>query len=154
MSNKQITVKVVWGTTGEVVTTHTFNNEQEKDIFFYGADIGIQNFDETMSESETDTPLAYSEGEARIFREGFDIADGFTRYEITEEKPEDQTMTEEQKKEYLQGGGNHCPYCKSDNLSTGEKNFDDRYATVNVVCDDCAKEWTDIYTMTDVEGLQ
>jgi len=61
-------------------------------------------------------------------------------------------FTKKQKKEYLKDP-HHCPYCKSDNISAGELEADGFQAWSNVVCNNCKKEWTDIYTLTDVEEL-
>lgn len=55
--------------------------------------------------------------------------------------------------EYLEHGGQHCPYCwKSDGVSAGEMQIDSMEAWQNVVCDaehgGCGKEWTDLYKLT------
>ncbi len=61
-------------------------------------------------------------------------------------------LTAEQKQKYIQSGGNNCPFCESDDIEgcvgieTGSG-----IASQNVICNNCNEEWTDIYTLTDVE---
>ena len=57
---------------------------------------------------------------------------------------------DERKELYLSGGGVTCPFCGSDNLICGELDTHDDAKHQGVVWDDCHKEWTDIYTLTDV----
>lgn len=61
-------------------------------------------------------------------------------------------LTERQKEEYLNSCGNHCPYCKSENIdSIGSVETDDNYGWRNVLCNDCKKEWQDVYTLTSID---
>lgn len=60
-------------------------------------------------------------------------------------------LTNEQ---YLAKGGNQCPFCESmDIQSTGKPEFDSDYAARTVKCNDCKKEWNDIYRLTGYEAL-
>jgi len=54
------------------------------------------------------------------------------------------------KQRYLSGGGVTCPFCGSDNLICGESDSQDDAKHQGVVCGGCHKEWTDVYTLTDV----
>ena len=59
------------------------------------------------------------------------------------------------KKEYLETGYSHCLYCGSDNLNaSGTWEGSENQVYQNIVCRKCKKEWTDIYTLTDVETLE
>lgn len=61
------------------------------------------------------------------------------------------TLSKEQKKKYLVNP-NHCPFCNSDNISSGELSENDgNTATAIITCYDCDEEWTDVYTLTDVQ---
>ena len=57
-------------------------------------------------------------------------------------------MDDKQKADYLQSPY-HCPYCNSDRIVALE--FDTESFTQPVECADCGKQWTDIYTLTDIE---
>jgi hypothetical protein len=54
------------------------------------------------------------------------------------------------KEKYLKSNGVKCPYCDSGDLHTGDHEFNDGGGYENVMCHNCLKEWTDIYTLTDV----
>jgi transposase-like protein len=57
-------------------------------------------------------------------------------------------MESVEKAEYLRNP-EHCPYCKSTDVApTG---VDGESLTQLVVCPDCQRQWTEIYTLTDVE---
>ena len=60
-------------------------------------------------------------------------------------------LTEEQKKDYLLKGGIHCPYCGSSDISAGSFDGDGSQSWQHITCGDCNENWTDIYTLTDVE---
>ena len=55
------------------------------------------------------------------------------------------------KKKYIKSGGVRCPYCGSDNISGGHMEVDCTGAWQDVHCDDCGKDWQDIYKMVDME---
>lgn len=59
-------------------------------------------------------------------------------------------LTAEQKQEYIENP-NHCPYCKSEDLTIISKDSDYNQAWYGVQCEDCEKTWKDIYTLTDIE---
>ena len=59
-------------------------------------------------------------------------------------------LTEEQKRRYVALKGVCCPYCGSKELITGEFQADGENAWQGVVCDNCKKEWTDNYTLTEI----
>ena len=64
-------------------------------------------------------------------------------------------LSEAHKKGYLKRGGNRCPYprCSSGDLRTlGQPKGDDGGVTQDVQCFSCGKIWTDIYTLSDIEG--
>lgn len=58
------------------------------------------------------------------------------------------TMTKEA---YIKSGYTKCPKCKSENIEGGSVEIDCNGASQDVTCLDCNAEWTDIYTLTDVE---
>jgi transposase-like protein len=60
-------------------------------------------------------------------------------------------LTEKQKKEYVNGGYNNCPYCKSDNIHSYVFGKDDNWVECRVTCEQCETTWKDIYTLTDIQ---
>jgi transcription elongation factor Elf1 len=60
-------------------------------------------------------------------------------------------MDGKQKADYLQSPY-HCPYCNSKDIEA--QPFDAEMSRQPVVCLACGEQWTDIYTLTDVEPLQ
>jgi len=59
-------------------------------------------------------------------------------------------LTDEQKKEYLDSGGDFCPFCQSFNINTQDKCTEDYDVHQLVTCGDCEAEWYDVYSVTDV----
>ena len=45
----------------------------------------------------------------------------------------------------------HCPFCKSKDIEGGHVEIDYKSAWQEISCNVCHKEWTDIYTLTDIE---
>ena len=63
-------------------------------------------------------------------------------------------LTKVRKKKYMDNGGNICPYCGSTEVSvSGGFNADDLHGWRDAVCGDCKKEWTDVYTLVDIEEV-
>ena len=63
-------------------------------------------------------------------------------------------LTKKQIKEYL-SNPDFCPFCKSDDITRiDEFEADFNQAWSNIACNKCGKEWTEIFTMTDVELIQ
>jgi transposase-like protein len=60
-------------------------------------------------------------------------------------------IDQDAKESYIKGGGNHCPYCGSQNIEGGDRESDDWGISQGVYCRDCGKEWTDIYRLVDVK---
>lgn len=54
---------------------------------------------------------------------------------------------------YIKGGGVHCPYCESENLSAGDTQIDEAGARQKVYCYECGKTWTDIYELKTIEEI-
>jgi transcription elongation factor Elf1 len=57
-------------------------------------------------------------------------------------------MDEKQKADYLKNPY-HCPYCNSDQIVALEFNGESLRQTVE--CQDCGREWTEVFTLTDVK---
>ncbi len=58
------------------------------------------------------------------------------------------------KPKYLESYGMLCPYCGSDAIVSGAIDYGHNQIWQQVTCNDCEKEWTDIYTLTDVEEIE
>ena len=54
-------------------------------------------------------------------------------------------LTQDQKKQYMDGGANLCPFCKSADISGGQVEIDGREAWQEVSCNECQGEWRDVY---------
>lgn len=55
------------------------------------------------------------------------------------------------KKEYVENGGGFCPFCKSEKTRGYTGDFIDEHAFQKMQCFSCFKQWTDIFTLSDVE---
>lgn len=51
---------------------------------------------------------------------------------------------------YLKDKGMLCPYCDSNDLTTGNSDFSHNAVTQDVKCLACNKSWTDTYILYDV----
>ena len=60
-------------------------------------------------------------------------------------------MTSEDKTQYVKDRGLFCPFCRSKELQAGNTELNEDQCEVEVSCDFCEKEWTEIYTLTDVK---
>ena len=61
------------------------------------------------------------------------------------------SLTEEQKKKYLEEGAQHCPYCGSDDIEAGPYEADWMEAWSKVSCHTCDQEWLDLFKLVGVE---
>jgi transposase-like protein len=61
-------------------------------------------------------------------------------------------LSDEQKQTYIGGGGVYCPYCHSHNITA--LIFDGEGMCQPVRCEDCGKEWNDIYQLVDIEEIE
>ena len=60
-------------------------------------------------------------------------------------------MTESIKDKYLNNFGVKCPYCDSYNIiTTCALEINDGIGTQGIKCNDCKKEWDDVYTLTNI----
>jgi DNA-directed RNA polymerase subunit M/transcription elongation factor TFIIS len=57
--------------------------------------------------------------------------------------------------QYLRTGGNYCPFCGSDKLSSSPLSVpaDDSETCAIVECLDCKKQWKDIYKLVTIEEV-
>ena len=53
--------------------------------------------------------------------------------------------------EYLEAGGNECPFCGSRDIAGGPFASDCDYAWRSVDCNTCEKSWTENFKMTGYE---
>jgi len=59
-------------------------------------------------------------------------------------------LTQDQKTKYLTYP-HQCPYCGSEDLSSGKTTADTTRAVQNVSCRQCKKRWSNIYTLAQIE---
>lgn len=60
-------------------------------------------------------------------------------------------LTEKQQSEYIENGGNACPFCGEGNFDCGSIDIEAGFAFQNLRCSNCNRSWHDIYTLTGVE---
>lgn len=48
---------------------------------------------------------------------------------------------------------NKCPVCKSDNITSGNSEWDDGCAWQQVACVTCASTWDEVYTLQSIESI-
>lgn len=63
------------------------------------------------------------------------------------------TLTKKQKKKYMINNGNICPFCESEEISADHADFDDCWVWRKVECNQCKKQWVDIYKLVDIEDV-
>ena len=59
-------------------------------------------------------------------------------------------LTEQQRKSYIEGGGNNCPVCNLRHLDIVGRDYDGNNIFEYVHCTTCDSYWTDVYTLNDV----
>ncbi len=62
-------------------------------------------------------------------------------------------LTKAKEDEYVKAGGCRCPFCGSENIQAGVDYPEGREFYNRVGCDDCARQWFDIFTLTGVEEI-
>ena len=62
-------------------------------------------------------------------------------------------ITEQQRNSYIETGANSCPFCGSPHIEGGQIDIDSCFASQEVSCTECHKEWHDIYTLSDVQAI-
>jgi len=60
-------------------------------------------------------------------------------------------LTDQAKQAYLDSGGIHCPYCGSEQTEGRAVEIDAGKARQPMACLACNREWTDVYTLQDVQ---
>lgn len=63
-------------------------------------------------------------------------------------------LTEEQKRQYINSTFSTCPYCQSDNISSGAAEVDADTASQEKQCIHCGNSWRDLYVLMDVEEIE
>jgi hypothetical protein len=53
---------------------------------------------------------------------------------------------------YVNGNHGLCPACQGNDITGDSVQIDDNRASQSVGCSDCDAEWTDVYTLSDVES--
>jgi len=61
------------------------------------------------------------------------------------------TLTDEQKKIYVENGGSVCPYCGSEYIEiNGSPQVEGLEVHQELYCTDCGRGWCDSYILNDV----
>lgn len=64
-------------------------------------------------------------------------------------------LTPEQKANYVKNGGNRCPFCDgADITSFDSPETQDDGVVQNIECENCGKQWRDVYTLASVEDIE
>ena len=59
-------------------------------------------------------------------------------------------MSKQQQAEYVKSHGARCSYCQSDEIDATEANVDAGTISQRVECLACRKDWSDLYTLTEI----
>jgi|WetSurSiteA1Bulk_404760.scaffolds.fasta_scaffold773768_1 hypothetical protein len=62
-------------------------------------------------------------------------------------------ISEQLSPEYLKSDGLLCPFCGSSYIVAGDIEFEVAEVWQDVRCNDCKKEWNEVYTLTRIEPL-
>jgi hypothetical protein len=62
-------------------------------------------------------------------------------------------LTKEQVEAYL-NASHLCPYCKSNRIEAGDKDYSGNGISQEIECLSCERRWTDIYELVSVEGVE
>ena len=62
----------------------------------------------------------------------------------------DPKLTEQQKRDYIEGVGSECPFCADSGLIGGTIEIDSSIAWQPVECQGCKSTWNDEYTLTGI----
>ena len=65
----------------------------------------------------------------------------------------DEKQAKQLEKEYVESGGNFCPHCKSNNITSGKIEAGSNSAWAIVNCLECGEIWEDVYNLVGVSGL-
>jgi len=60
-------------------------------------------------------------------------------------------LSKSAKKRYIELGGIKCPFCLSDHIEAGKYYPEANFIYQDVSCLDCHEDWSDQYTLTDIE---
>lgn len=63
-------------------------------------------------------------------------------------------ISAENKERYVASGGDHCPFCRCDDIGRVRLDASDLEAWAVVRCSRCGGEWHDVYTLTGVEAMR
>jgi len=58
-------------------------------------------------------------------------------------------LTEQQ---HAENEGGYCPFCNDNNIVGSELNIEGGVITQDVWCNECNKEWTDIFTLVGYQA--
>jgi hypothetical protein len=65
----------------------------------------------------------------------------------------DKTLTSEMVRRYIDCQGAHCPYCQSSEIEAGKVEADGASAWSQVTCNECGKEWQDVFFLGAVDVI-
>ena len=63
-------------------------------------------------------------------------------------------MNSEQKRNYFKSKGLSCPFCNSKDLKAESPRLNEDGCEVDVNCEDCSKEWVELYTLTNIKSQE
>jgi len=66
-------------------------------------------------------------------------------------KPAEDEWIDLRRRHYLNGNTNGCPICDSPNIEGGSLEADGNNVWQVITCGDCYAEWTDVFTLSDIE---
>lgn len=64
------------------------------------------------------------------------------------------SVTTEQKQQYIANGGTRCPSCGSEDIVGEDISVEEGIATQEMSCNICDLEWSDVYHLTSITDRQ
>ncbi len=61
------------------------------------------------------------------------------------------TLITEDKEKYIRKGGTECPFCGAYNIDRQEPSIYEGVITVSTFCENCTRDWLEIYPLKDIQ---
>lgn len=84
-----------------------------------------------------------------------DILPNDAKKEILSNYTQKRKLDQEKIREYIEEGGDRCPYCGATSLdSSGKLEMNNGEVTLVVMCLQCRRAWRDVYSLTTIEEVE
>ena len=59
-------------------------------------------------------------------------------------------LTKKQIQDYIDGGGNNCPFCGDWDIVGGDRDMDGGIMSQEIECSKCGQQWQDLYKLYNI----